>query len=93
MGFTGNRGFFRKNSFFWANFGLKMAFFDFQIPELAQKLVFLGGLQTRNFNVFAYKLGIKGGIYVFLKLPVLVKVTRNLVVFQSKNPEKTQLFF
>ena len=48
-----------------------------------------GGLQTRNFNVFAYKLGFKGGIYFFLKLPVLVKITRNLVVFQSKNPEKT----
>ena len=51
-----------------------------------------GALQTHNFHVFAHKLGNQGGIYFFLKLPVWVKISKNLVVFQPKNPKK-KLFF
>ena len=52
-----------------------------------------GVWQTYNFNVFAHKLGNQRGIYFFLKLPVWVKIIRNLVVFQPKNPKKKYFFF
>ena len=54
--------------------------------------VFWGVWQTHNFNVFAHKLGNQRGIYFFLKLPVWVKIIRNLVVFQPKNPKKVNFF-
>ena len=51
-----------------------------------------GVWQTHDFNVFAHKLGNQRGIYFFLKLPVWVKIIKNVGVFQPENPKKKFFF-